>query len=185
MHAKTDRSAPEIHFFEDDGWIPNNPRLPLVVFRGAFDLMGNPDPEALIEATFARHGWGEFWRNNGIHPYTHYHSRIHEAMGIARGRTKVLFGGESGRVVDLHPSDVVVLPAGTGHQGVWKSPDLVVIGCYPPLGRYDLCRGSRAEHTRALAVIPHVPLPATDPVGGKNGPLIRLWRSEHLHSATA
>jgi uncharacterized protein YjlB len=185
MHAKHHRSAPETWLFEDDGWIPNNPHLPFVVFRAAIDLKGSPDPEALVEDTFRSHGWGECWRNSAIHPYTHYHSRIHEAMGIARGRAKVLFGGESGAVVELNAGDVVVLPAGTGHQGIWQSPDLVVVGAYPPVGRYDLCRGSRAEHSHAVAAIPHVPLPATDPVRGKNGPLIRLWRTEHLHSATA
>lgn len=184
MHAKHHR-APEIWLFEDDGSIPNNPHLPFVVFRAAIDLRGNPDPEALVESTFRRHDWGDCWRANGIHPYIHYHSRIHEAMGIARGRAKVQFGGESGAVIDLSAGDVMVLPAGTGHQGMWQSPDFVVVGCYPPLGRYDLCRGSRAEHTRALAAIPDVPLPATDPVRGKNGPLIRLWRSEHLNSASA
>ena len=52
----------------------------------------------------------------------------------------------------------------------------MVIGAYPKGGRYDLCRGSKAEHAKAVETIPRVPLPETDPVFGKNGPLIRLWR---------
>jgi uncharacterized protein YjlB len=52
----------------------------------------------------------------------------------------------------------------------------VVIGAYPPSGRYDLCRGSKAEHARALVSIPKVPLPPTDPVFGPKGPLVALWR---------
>jgi uncharacterized protein YjlB len=97
-------------------------------------------------------------------------------MGLARGRAKVRFGGHDGREVDLFAGDVCVLPAGTGHQGLWASPDLMVIGAYPPAGTYDLCRGSKAEHAKAIVAIAEVPLPATDPVYGPAGPLTRLWR---------
>jgi uncharacterized protein YjlB len=41
---------------------------------------------------------------------------------------------------------------------------------------YNLCRGSKSEHTKALDTIPSVPLPDTDPVYGKDGPLTKLWR---------
>jgi uncharacterized protein YjlB len=51
-----------------------------------------------------------------------------------------------------------------------------VIGAYPKSGKYNLCRGSKAEHAKALKTIPKVPLPTTDPVHGEDGPLIRLWR---------
>ena len=167
--------APETHVFADDGSIPNNPRLPFLVYRGAIDLKGNPNPEEIVENTFAAHRWGEMWRN-GIYPYPHYHSMIHEAMGLARGRAKVRFGGSGGREIDIFAGDVCVLPAGTGHQGLWSSPDLMVIGAYPPAGTYDLCRGSKAEHAKAVVAIAAVPLPAPDPVFGAAGPLTRLWR---------
>jgi uncharacterized protein YjlB len=101
---------------------------------------------------------------------------IHEAMGVARGRARVKFGGKTGREVEIGQGDVAVLPAGTGHQCLWASPDLVVVGAYPKSGRYDLCRGSRHEHSRALETIPQVPLPDSDPVFGKQGPLLRLWQ---------
>jgi uncharacterized protein YjlB len=115
------------------------------------------------------------WRN-GIYPYVHYHSMIHEALGVARGRAKVRFGGDNGREIEIAAGDVAILPAGTGHQCLSRSPDLVVIGAYPPSGKYDLCRGSKAEHARALASIPQVPLPAADPLFGPKGPLVALWR---------
>jgi uncharacterized protein YjlB len=57
------------------------------------------------------------------------------------------------------------------------APDLVVIGAYPPNGQYNLCRGSKAEHAQALAVIPNVPPPEADPVFGPDGPLLALWRA--------
>jgi uncharacterized protein YjlB len=166
---------PEAHLFADDGVsVPNNPRLPFLVYRAAFDLAGTPDPEPVIERVVKANRWGNLWRN-GIYPYTHYHSMIHEFMAVARGRVKVRFGGSKGQDFDLVRGDVAILPAGTGHQGLWTSPDLMVIGAYPASGRYDLCRGSKAEYAKAVESIPGVPLPETDPVYGKEGPLLRLW----------
>jgi uncharacterized protein YjlB len=173
--VKKRTAQPITHTFADDGRIPNNV-LPLVLYRGAIDLAGSPDPEDLIEKAFSANGWGGLWRN-GIYPYVHYHSMIHEAMGVARGHAKVRFGGDNGRTIDVTSGDVVVLPAGTGHQRLTQSPDLVVIGAYPPNGKYNLCRGSKAERADALATIASVPRPATDPVFGPKGPLIALWRA--------
>jgi uncharacterized protein YjlB len=102
---------------------------------------------------------------------------IHEALGIARGRATVRFGGDNGQEIEVAAGDVAILPAGTGHQRLKQSHDLVVIGAYPPAGTYNLCRGSKAEHAKALAAIPNVPRPATDPVFGADGPLISLWRA--------
>lgn len=166
---------PQALMFSDDGSIPNNPRLPLLLYRNALDLSGTPDPEDVIERSLARHGWVDMWRN-GIYPYVHYHSMIHEVLAIARGRTRLQFGGAQGQACELGSGDIAVLPAGTGHQCLWAAPELVVIGAYPKTGRYDLCRGSRAEHARAIEAIPNVPLPDSDPVYGTDGPLLSLWR---------
>src|ERR1700749_3470236 len=164
---------PITHVFADDGNIANN-AWPLVLYRGGIDLAGSPDPEALIEKTFTANGWGGLWRN-GIFPYVHYHSMIHEAMAVARGRAKVRFGGESGKAIDILAGDIVILPAGTGHQALSNTPDFVVIGAYPPNGKYNLCRGSKAEHAKALPLIAKVPVRASDPVFGADGPLLTLW----------
>jgi uncharacterized protein YjlB len=172
--AKRVALPPITQVFADDGRIPNNP-LPFILYRSAVDLTGSPDPEKLIEKAFAANGWGGLWRN-GVYPYVHYHSMIHEAMGIARGRAKVRFGGDQGDEIDLAAGDVVILPAGIGHQRMSQSENLVVIGAYPSSGKYNLCRGSKAEHAKAIITIPKVPLPATDPVFGPEGPLIALWR---------
>ena len=83
---------PQTYLFEDDGFVPNNPRLPFVFYRGVMDFIGIADPEVSIEEMFRANHWGESWRN-GIYNYAHYHSSIHEAMGIARGRARVRFGG--------------------------------------------------------------------------------------------
>jgi uncharacterized protein YjlB len=169
--------APVTVNFADDGTIPNNPTLALVLYRNGIDLAGTPDPERLIEKTFAANGWGDMWRN-GIYPYVHYHSMIHEALGVARGRAKVRFGGDNGREIEIAPGDVAILPAGTGHQCLNASKDFVVVGAYPPSGTYDECRGTKAEHERAMKIIPKVARPKKDPVYGRAGPVADLWRAD-------
>jgi uncharacterized protein YjlB len=168
------RVDPVLRHFADDGLVPNNP-LPFIVYPRAIDLGGARDPAAVIEAVFSANGWGDMWRN-GIYPFVHYHSQIHEVLGVARGSARVCFGGSRGEEFAIAAGDVAVLPAGTGHQRVSASPDLLVVGAYPPAGTYDLCRATREDHARARTTIPQVPLPDTDPVYGRAGPLIGLWR---------
>jgi len=160
--------------FADDGLVPNNPTLPFLVYRGAVDVAGR-DPASAIERCFAANGWGDMWRN-GIYPFTHYHSRIHEALGVARGHARVRFGGATGEELEVAAGDIAVLPAGTGHQRLSASSDLLVVGAYPPQGTYDLCRATADKRAQALTTIPHVPLPTADPLYGAGGPLMTLWR---------
>jgi uncharacterized protein YjlB len=160
----------------DDGLVPNNPKWPLVVYRSPVRLVDSLDPAAIFEELFARNGWGGSWRN-GIYDYVHYHPRTHEVLGIARGRARVQFGGRKGRKIELKAGDVAILPAGTGHQRLFGSKDLLVVGAYPPSGQYDEFGASKAEHDRAVAAIAEVKPPAADPVYGRNGPLNRLWRT--------
>ena len=156
--------------------MPNNPALPALVYKGALDLAESVDPAAEIETLFKANGWGrDLWRD-GIFPFVHYHAMIHEALGIARGSARVQLGGHQGETLELKAGDIAVLPAGTGHQRLLGSDDLLVIGGYPPDGTYNLCRGDNpAERDKALTTIPKVPLPASDPVHGKDGPLVGLW----------
>lgn len=153
--------TPETLFLADDGEIPNNPRLPALVYRG---VLPPGDPEA-AEALFARNGWPPAWRN-GIYPYHHYHPNAHEALAIARGRVRVQLGGERGQRLDLRAGDVVVLPAGVGHRNLGASEDLLVVGAYPPGARPEQCRGTREEHDRAVHAITETPDPPSDPVRG-------------------
>jgi uncharacterized protein YjlB len=160
--------------FERDDEIPNN-ALPLLVYPGAVDVAG-ADPAAAFERVFAANGWGGSWRN-GIFPYPHYHSTAHEVLGIARGEAEVRFGGAGGAVLSVGPGDVVVIPAGVGHQNLGASPDLLVVGAYPRGSEVDLRRGGAAERAAVERNIAGVPLPAADPVHGADGPLLRHWRS--------
>lgn len=166
---------PKSFMFADDGAVPNNPELPFLVYKQAVALDPAYDPAAVFEQLFGAHDWSQSWRN-GIYDYVHYHSRIHEVLGIARGSARVRFGGDDGKELELAAGDVAVLPAGTGHQRLSASADLLVVGAYPPEGEYDECCGSFTEHGRARRAIAQVPLPQQDPVFGRKGPLTRLWR---------
>ena len=161
--------------FKDDGTVPNHPRWPLIHYRGPVALPNGVDPAAVFEGLFERNGWADSWRN-GVYNYLHYHSRIHEVMGVARGTAVVRFGGRRGRKLRVKAGDVVVLPAGTGHQCLSTSKDFLVVGAYPATGTYDVCRASPEEYARAVKIVPKVVPPRRDPIYGKDGYLLKLWK---------
>lgn len=158
----------ETHRFADDGRFPNS-ALPLLVYRRALP----PDPAAM-ERAFAANGWSNSWRD-GIFDYHHFHSIAHEVLGIAAGEARVAFGGPSGREVAVRAGDVVVIPAGVAHRNIGASVDLLVVGSYPGGGDYDIRRGDPAEYEAASRAVAAVPMPDSDPVSGRGGPLLRLW----------
>ena len=142
-----------------------NSRLPVLVYRDVTDRD--------FDALFTANGWVGLW-HNGIYDFGHYHSNAHEVLGIGRGHATVQLGGDVGQAVEVAAGDVLVLPAGTGHRRISASSDLLVVGAYPPgQQHYDICRDRSPE---AELRISKVALPATDPVRGKDGPLLRLWR---------
>jgi uncharacterized protein YjlB len=163
---------PEQLRFDDDGTIPNNPALPVLVYRGVADVADGP---AACESLFASHGWGGSWRD-GIFPFHHFHSVSHEVLGIVKGTATVILGGPQGQRLDVRPGDVLVLPAGTGHCREAASGDLLVVGAYPRgQEHYDLRRGEPGEHDEVRHNIARVPLPEQDPVEGAGGTLLATW----------
>jgi uncharacterized protein YjlB len=173
MSDVSDDIMPLTYEFADDGLVPNNP-MPFLVYKRAIDV-GNDHPESTIETLFAANGWGDMWRN-GVYDYLHYHATVHEALGIARGNAVVRFGGDSGTAIAVAAGDVAILPAGTGHQCLSASADFSVVGAYPPGSKMQVTRPTPENHAKALKTIPLVKLPATDPVRGADGPLVRLWK---------
>jgi uncharacterized protein YjlB len=157
------------------GAMPNNPDLPLLLYRDVVPAKG--DAAAAFEALFSANGWVVEWQAGGIYPFHHYHSTRHEAVGVARGTSRVRFGGEGGPVVEVHRGDAVIIPAGVAHKGEFASEDFLIVGAYPDVS-VELDRGSgRAEdRERELRNIRNVGLPSCDPVFGRAGPLVANWR---------
>jgi uncharacterized protein YjlB len=155
--------------FEDDGMIPNNPVLPVLLYVGA--LRGKTGQ---TEKIFNSHNWLGSW-TNGVFDYHHYHSNTHEVLGVISGSAVLQLGGGDGKQVSVQKGDVIVLPAGTGHKRLSSSDDFQVVGAYPAGMDYNMHKGEAGERPRVLEEIKRVPIPETDPVYGKEGPLIQLW----------
>lgn len=157
----------------DDGLVPNNAKLPLVVTQS---VLATPpgDPEAALLQLFERNGWSNGWVN-GIYSYHHYHATSHEVLGVARGTAKVQFGGADGPILDVTPYQVVIIPAGVGHCRLSSSGGLSVVGAYPGGCDWDLKRATPEARLKALGEIERVPLPKSCPVGGASGPLVEHW----------
>ncbi|CEG29314.1 cupin domain-containing protein [Bacillus sp. B-jedd] len=156
-------------FLKDDGQIPNNPELQVIIYEGVFT--DNPNG---IEETFNRNKWTGSW-SGGIFDFHHYHSNAHEVLGVKSGNATVLLGGDTGERVNVSAGDVILLPAGTGHKLIEASEDFEVIGAYPEGMSPNMKERDPAGRAQALQEIRNVPLPETDPVYGETGPLQSKW----------
>lgn len=160
--------------FQDDGSIPNNQELPLLLYEGALE----PDassPSACKEL-FAGNGWTGAWVN-GVFPYHHYHSTAHEVLGVVGGSARIILGGEKGEAFEVKAGDVIVIPAGVGHCNDGSSGDFRVVGAYADGRSWDLCTGKPEERPGVLENIKTLPTPDVDPVYGRQGPLADRWRA--------
>ncbi|WP_054941580.1 cupin domain-containing protein [Paenibacillus ihuae] len=166
-----DRSIETLHF-KADGLLPNNPKLPAVLYLGA--LQDKPEK---AEQIFNSNGWLNSWVN-GVFSYHHYHSNAHEVLGVMSGSASLQLGGDSGRTVQVSAGDVLVLPAGTAHKRLTATQDFCVAGAYPGGADYNTRRATSDDLEAALPEIAMVPLPENDPVYGQAGPLLKAWETD-------
>lgn len=166
MHIQT-------QIFTDDGSIPNNEQLPVILYKAALAGTEAKQPER-YENLFHGNNWGNSWRN-GVFGFHHYHSNAHEVLGIYGGWAEVLLGGEEGRIFKLEAGDVVVLPAGTGHKNINRSGGFKVVGAYPDGQSPDMNYGKPDERPAVLENIRRTKLPSSDPVQGADGTMFDYW----------
>jgi uncharacterized protein YjlB len=149
-----------------------DPSLPLLLYPRAIRFERGGDPAAMLEGIFNANGWGRAWRD-GIYDFVHYHPRIHEVLGVARAGASLRLGGNSnGTTIRVRAGDVVLIPAGVGHECLSASTDFLVVGAYPAQGTYSECRGSFQEYEKSRAAIRRVSTPKRDPVFGHARELI-------------
>ncbi len=160
----------QTYWFADDGVVPNNPVLPVVV-QAATGIVNTTDAHAMFRAN----GWGGIWEYT-VFDYTHYHPTAHEALICVAGWADIRLGGDKGREFRLTPGDCVVLPAGTGHRRMGSAPDFLVVGAYPPGQESpEIRRATPENYAGTPDQVAAVALPRTCPIGGSDGPTIQAW----------
>ena len=156
--------------FADDGVVPNNPKLPVVVMAGT-----GVTKAAEAYDRFHANGWGGTWEHT-VFDYPHYHPGSHEALICVAGWADIQLGGDKGREFRLTPGDCLVLPAGTCHRRIASDPGFLVVGAYPPGQEApEIRRAIPENYAGTLDQVAVVALPKTCPIGGPGGPTIQAW----------
>jgi uncharacterized protein YjlB len=154
------------------GLFPNNPKLPVLLYKKVIRPLHN-DPQAILNL-LANNGWRGGWIDK-IYPFHHYHSNTHEVLVAVEGRCMVQMGGTGSENIEFEKRDLLLLPAGTSHKNSGASGDFLCVGAYPFDIEYDMNFGKEEEKLQATARIARVPLPETDPLYGKEGPIFKYW----------
>ncbi|PQE17398.1 cupin domain protein [Rutstroemia sp. NJR-2017a BVV2] len=200
-HPKPTKSKQSVHpesyyLPRPTRYVPNSP-YPVLIYRSVLPL---PCESSTLRETFEPNDW--MWGGVFAHfPNYHFHSVTHECFAVVKGSGTVLLGkgpldkGERGIEVDLRPGDVVVLPAGVAHYILDSDTDYsyyVVFGGLSyvyvtniakgsPHWDNNTCQAGKEETAMKADTARNVPIPSSDPLFGKEGPLVQIW--EHAGKA--
>lgn len=161
------------HIIKDDGVFPNS-YLPVLIYKNVLDFPLFFDA-VYIANLFEKNNWTTNWKG-GIFTYHHYHSNAHEVIGVHKGKTDVLLGGDNGISVTLERGDVIIIPAGVAHKNLGNKHAIACVGAYANGLSYDICTGAPGERPLADASLLTLPLPDRDPVLGLKGGTEKYWR---------
>lgn len=159
---------------QPDENFPNNPDLPVLIYKHIFDFSEEDSP-VVVERILHGNNWGNSWRN-GIYSFHHYHANAHEALGVYRGWAEVQLGGSNGNFFRIEKGDLVVLPAGVSHKRIDSGDGFAVVGAYPEGQFPDMFYGKDGERPKTDQIIENVALPDYDPIFGKKGVLFEHWK---------
>jgi uncharacterized protein YjlB len=159
----------------DNGVFPNS-RLPVLLYKKVI-VVPHLFAGKKIKSLFSKNDWGNFW-DSGIFTYSHYHSITHEVLGIYRGHTVLLLGGENGQQVKIEKGDVLIIPAGVAHKNLGHEHDVGCIGAYPGGRDYDINEGKSGERPGTDINISGVPIPEKDPLLGLGYGVNAIWTAE-------
>lgn len=155
--------------------IPNHPHFPTLIYRQV-KKPGSTDLASWWNQTLHKNRWKGLWRGS-IFEYHHFHPRSHEFLGVARGHATLQLGGPEGETLEVQPGDGILIPAGTGHLKVESSKGFQVIGAYPSgQENPEIFRQLSLISDEIRSGVENTPLPETDPVLGKTGPLFEYWK---------
>lgn len=161
------------HTISDNGIFPNS-HLPVLIYKNILDFPLFFDA-VYIANLFEKNEWTNHWKG-GIYTYHHYHSNAHEAIGIYKGQTELLLGGEDGIKITLEKGDVLIIPAGVAHKNLGNEHVVACVGAYAGGASYDLCLGKPGERPLADATLLTLSLPDRDPVLGLKGGTEKYWK---------
>jgi uncharacterized protein YjlB len=150
--------------------VPNNDRYPAVLARNA---LGGGQDDAAVKTLLRENGWGGAWTWQ-VFDYHHFHPDAFEVLAVARGSATLMLGGPQGEEIDVEAGDVMILPPGFGHRQIEAGDGFQICGAYPPGQEdYTVIRADEGYDAETLKEIASVGEPATDPVWGGDGPLLK------------
>ncbi|GME45579.1 hypothetical protein GTA08_BOTSDO04745 [Neofusicoccum parvum] len=179
MSSSSPTPEPEKYSVKPNAHCPNS-SFPILVYRG---VLPNPLDEASTSEFLQRNQWEKkgTW---GAITTKHFHPNTHECYGIFQGSSELVLGegglDEGGGVrFTVGAGDVVVVPAGVAHASISSGGGYKYIGVYPrgsPKWRNEWGKREVGEGDPLFDEIKAVPVPECDPVWGRNGPLLKIWK---------